>query len=556
MSVIEQIFFLPPMAVARLGGSDVPLESFVWVEDPATHGGAATVIQPSTTLLVKQNGSIQPTVPSTIQFRDGAVLRPVAPFFELWAAVRGSDDPVPLTTALLAESGGSLGAVTYTVSAANRKAARRTGDESCAFAAQIHVAGDDHGRHSLFASGMGAQPLVLPERPIPLGRFQVIRPAPGMQMGVDLSVLRVRFTPAKGEVYGPPGASSGRAPDTNREHQIVAPANRILNPNASWLEYDANERKFNSPVPADTYDGADRGNQRSLGVVDDTCDALIEAVVVAGGARLRAVARVFCAPPDFAPDRRPFVSLADDLIDRDSPAAEAEESLDDSLKRLADLFQRVFETVSLANVDAMRDRSIGGGQPDGRTSDKPRTDDASMTPRDTPYYQPTLGEIPPPTPEARLPFVDKAQEVHSPLAEADDLARTLREKSDLIRRLIRPPYGAFKDLRANPGTTPNPAHRDVRIARDRLHDMRMPPYMLDSDATALSLSRRQYDFLMALLAKLEVKRGKKPVSQPLPTATNAHKARVLERRAKRQPPSTVPDAPAVEAVPRRGKRRQ
>jgi hypothetical protein len=530
MSVIEQIFFLPPMAVARLGGSDVPLECFIWVEDPTTHGGAATMIQPETTLLVKEDGSVHPTIPSSIQFRDGTALRPVAPFFELWAVVQGRNDPVPLTTALLGESGGSLGGVTYTVTAANRKAARRTGDESCAFAAQIRVAGDDHRRHPLMASSVGAQPLVFPDRPIPLGQFQVIRPAQGTQVGVDLSVLRARFTPAKGEVYGPPGASIGRAPDTNRQHQIVAPANRILNPNASWLEYNASDRKFNNPVPADTYDGADRGDERSIGVVDDTCDAVIEAAVVAGGARLRTIARVFCSPPDFAPDRRPFVSLADDLIDRDPPAAEPQETLDDSLKRLADLFQRVFETVSQANVDAMRERSIGGGQTDGKASDRPRTDDRSMTPQDTPYYQPTKGVIPPPTPDNRLPFAEKAREVHAPLAEADDLALFLRENPDLIRRLIRPPYGAFKDLGAKP--TPNPAHRDARITRDTLHDMRMPPYMLDSDATALSLTRRQYNFLLEIVEKLQVKRGKTPASQPLPTATNAHKARVLERRAR------------------------
>jgi hypothetical protein len=363
-----------------------------------------------------------------------------------------------------------------------------------------------------------------------LGQFQVIRPGQGTQMGVDLSALRVRFTPAKGSVYGPPGTSSSRAPDTDRQHQIVPPANRILNPNASWLAYDADERKFNNPVPADTYDGADRGDERSFGVVDDTCDALIEAVVVAGGVRLRAVARVFCSPPDFAPDRRPFVSLADDLIDRDPPAAEPREILDDSLKRLADLFQRVFETVSLANVDAMRDRSIGGGQDGGSSSDRPKTDDQSMTPKDKPYYQPDKGVIPPPTPDARVPFADKAKEVHTPLAEADDLALFLRDNPALIKRLVRPPYGAFKDLKARPGPTPNPAYRDPRVDRDTLHDMRMPPYMRDSDATPLSLTRRQYKFLLELVEKLKKKRGKAPAYQPLPTATTAHMAKVLGRR--------------------------
>ena len=33
--------------------------------------------------------------------------------------------------------------------------------------------------------------------------------------------------------------------------------------------------------------------------------------------------------------------------------------------------------------------------------------------------------------------------------------------------------------------------------------MRMPPYMRDSDATPLSLTRRQYQFLMDVLARLE-----------------------------------------------------
>ena len=39
----------------------------------------------------------------------------------------------------------------------------------------------------------------------------MIRPTPGTAKGVDLSVLRVRFTPGKGEVYGPPGAIAGPA---------------------------------------------------------------------------------------------------------------------------------------------------------------------------------------------------------------------------------------------------------------------------------------------------------------------------------------------------------
>src|SRR5256885_14625318 len=137
MSVIEQIFFLPPMAVARLGGSDTPLDSFTWVEDPTQHGAGNTVLQPSVTLEVQPNGAIAPVQKTTIQFRDGNLLRPVAPFFELWAKVQGAADPVPLTSALLAATGGSLSGVTYTITVANRKAARRTGDDACGYMAQL-----------------------------------------------------------------------------------------------------------------------------------------------------------------------------------------------------------------------------------------------------------------------------------------------------------------------------------------------------------------------------------------------------------------------------------
>jgi hypothetical protein len=536
--VIEEVFFLPPMAVARLGGSDTPLDSFTWVEDPSQHGAGTTVIQPAISLEVQVDGSVRPFLPVAIQFRDGNLLRPVAPFFELWATLQGQADPVPLTAALLRSSGGSGDGVTYTVTAANRKASRRADDDSCAFTAQVQVIGSDHNHHALLASSLGPQGLVSQDQPIPLGQFQAIRPTVATSMGVDLDQLRVRFTPATGQVYGPPSATSDIDPDTNRQHQMVPPGNRILNASSPWLQYDAGTT-FNSPEPSDTYDGADRGDSRSFGVVDDTCDAVIEAVVVVAGARLRASARVFTAPPDFAPDRRPFVSLADELKDREPPAVEPQEDVADSMKRLADLFQRVFETVSLANVDAMRLRSIGGGQDGGTANDTPRTDDSSMTPPDQPYYRTDQEDIPAPEANARVPFHDTAVEMHAPLADADDLALFLRTKSLHVKQLVRPPYGAFKDLTENPAATAasDPLRRDPRITRDTLHDMRMPPYMRDSDATALSLTRRQYNFLMQMVDALQVAPGAAPGSQPLPTVTNAHVEKVLARRKnkKRKP---------------------
>ncbi len=537
MGRIQRIFFLPPMATARLGESDIPLDSFTWIEDPTLHGAGKTVISPTTSLEVLQDGSVRPFLPASIQFRDGNVLRPVAPFFELWTQLEGKTEIQALTVKLLESCGGSLDGITFVVTASNRKAARRTGDPSCAFTARLEVVGNDFSPHPLLASSLGDQPLVFPGQPIPVGKFQVIRPVDAQSLDVNLSVLRVRFTPAKGQVYGPPSAMAAVEPDLpnlNRSYELVPSVNRILNPNSPWINYTGDDTLYNNPEPGDTYDGADDAsrNNRSYGVIDDTCDAVIEAIVVASGDRLRTTARVFCGPPDFAPDRRPFVSLADELIDRDPPAQEPVEAPLEALDRLADLFQRAYETASLANVDAMRDRAIGGGQVGGTPRDKPRTNDESMTPSDKPYYRFDQVEIGQPTPTQRLPYAAAAQDRHLAHAESEDLASFLRDQPELVRRLIRPPYGAFKDLKTNPAPNakPDPKHRDPRIARDQLHDMRMPPYMLDSDASALSLTRRQYDFLIKMVDQFDPKKKKKGKVEPMQTRARAHMAQVVERR--------------------------
>jgi hypothetical protein len=548
MSEIEQIYFLPPMAVARLGGSDTPLDSFTWIEDPSLNGAGLTVISPTVSLNVQSDGSVRAVLPDSIQFRDGNKLRPVAPFLELWAKVSDKADIVPLNLALLAENGAALENISYTITAANRKAARRSGDTACAYQAGIQVLGNDHGSQPMLASSLGPQPLVSPDRPIPLGTFQVIRPTPNRtDLGVDLSVLRVRYTPARGLVYGPLSATSAVEPDLNmpgRLHEIVPPENRILNSNTAWNVYDADPTRFNNPEPSDTYDGADDSTRRnqSYGVVDDTCDVTIEASAVFNGRkRLAAQGRIFCGPPDFAPDRRPFVSLADELIDRDPPSTEGPEQLRDALDRLGDLFQRVYETASLANVDATR-RTMLGGQP--RSPIKPETTlPGSMTKSDTPYFDKDDDLNSPPSTHEKLPYASVAHAVHAPLTDVEDLALFLRGNAELVRRLIRPPYGAFSELEVNPdpGAPPNTNHRDPRNDRDNLHDMRMPPYMRDSDASPLSLTRRQYLFLMDILDRLQSPTAdelslapavgaQKDAAAPLRTRVREHVERVVERR--------------------------
>ena len=91
-----------------------------------------------------------------------------------------------------------------------------------------------------------------------------------------------------------------------------------------------------------------------------TFDAQLLSMVKSGAtppnaAPLTAHSSVFVAPPDFAPDRRPFLSLADELNDRSAARAGPPngEQLDDWVE---DLFERIYETVSMMNVDFWRAR--------------------------------------------------------------------------------------------------------------------------------------------------------------------------------------------------------
>lgn len=509
------------------------MDNYLWREDPTLHGAARNVVEPALSLEVLPNGSVYPFTPSVIRFRDGTQLRPVAPFFELWASVEygvadpevtatgppgaepparptpGSTADVPVTGALLERMEAGLADVVYDVRVANRKAARRTGDETNSFAAGVRVGGADFGCHPLRASTSprpGSEPLVLPERPIPLGSFRVIRPVAGRVGAVDLDVLRVRFTPPRGEVYGPPSAVVGRDGRTGREYEMVPAANRILNPAASWLRYDSDYTKYLNPEPSDTYDGAGEGTNQSWGVVDDTSDGVIAAEVVIDGRRFSAAARICVGPPDYAPDRRPFLSLADDLTDRDVEPPSADELLaaeTDTQQRLADLFQRVWETASLVNLDAIRARSLRDNTfypSNPKIGDLPYTDVRSMRPSDTPYADAKVQALIPeePSTSAELMFSRLTELAHDQLAGEDELVNFLLNQAERVHHMIRPAYGAFEQLTptVKPDQTPNPDFRDPRIFRDQMHDMRMPPYMRDEMASALGLTRHQYRTLM------------------------------------------------------------
>jgi len=540
MDTILEVFFLPPMAIARLGSSDKPMESFTWTEDPSVFGGDMTIITPQVSLEVREDGSLCPDLPQSIRFRDGKSLRPVAPFFELWVTVQSGKDgtikEVPLTLNLLTELGASTENIRYRITAGNRKASFRTGDPACSYTAMVEVAGQDCQRYPLLAYSRhtaGQEPLVLKDHPIPLGHFQVMRPTPETKLGVDLSQLRVRFTPAKGKVYGPPSAIAGPASglppgeaaaplsEAGRVHEIVSPENRILNENTVWSKYILG-REYDDALPSDSYDGANVGDNSCWGVVDDSCDAVIEAYLAIASERYVATARVLVGPPDFAPDRRPFYSIADDLADRDLDSVQVNKDTEQvTAEEIQDLFHRIYETISLMSLDSARTRSIrenDSNEQKPNFRDMPQIDKRSLSGEDVPYVDksPDLLISSAPQEESisvkrdRLPYKKVAHFVHTPLTDIDTLIHFFRTHQTHIERLIRPPFGHFHQLTDNPppNSEPNPDFRDPRILRDKLYDMRMPPYMRDSDANPLSLTRRQYEELMALVKLLNEPQAK------------------------------------------------
>ena len=138
----------------------------------------------------------------------------------------------------------------------------------------------------------------------------------------------------------------------------VLATNAFLDPQAGWFNSTAQGGGF--VVPSDTFDFFEVGaTQHSLGVVDHTCEARIEVelrLADAAATSLRAHANVLVGSPDFAPDRRPFLTIADEINDRRADAAERNAALTGVELDLwvEDLFTRAYETVSLMNVDFWR----------------------------------------------------------------------------------------------------------------------------------------------------------------------------------------------------------
>jgi hypothetical protein len=422
----------------------------------------------------------------------------------------------------LANEGFTEADLSFTIAARNLKAQRRTGNPDLAVGTypDLIVAGDDHTVHALAATNPPgvATPMIPPGRHIGLGAVQVLKsrpqPAAGTQPwteAVNVEVIRIRFTPAAGLMYGPPQAAAADVQDG----PAVQPAQAFLEPNAGWFGNAGSGNGF--VIPADTFDTKTDNDQTSLGVIDDTCEARITVSLRrTGQPALASHANVFAAPPDYAPDRRPIVSIADELNDRASDAStrNAGMSPQELEDWVADLFDRIYETVSVLNVDLWRRANANFPLPANKLGPAIPGDGLSqptnpMGGRDKLRNQDLkVGQA---TAQTPLPLTEHARERHRDLAAIDALQALVQTDPQRLQALIRGPFEAEQlTSQLTEGL--------------RQTTMRMPPFMAQSTpATPLTLTAWQYDLVMAWAA---AQLGPAPASAVATLSTEA-----TERRA-------------------------
>ena len=215
----------------------------------------------------------------------------------------------------------------------------------------------------------------------------------------------------------------------------------------------------------------------SLGFLDDSNDGLIKvtltgaATAVAGG-QLTAYARYTCCPQDFQPDRRPFVSIADglsNLVKRGEVLEPAfvgnpnsqQENWAETEKDIADLMQRVRETMEASNLDHQNLRSKLGNLAFSDTPDEP--------------FEPMA-----PRPGHPLPLTELGRMNHARFLAYEVFKQRLAQRPELFEKWIRSP-----------------------LAEPQPYDNQMPALMRGSDSAPMYITQRQYYVMQKWLQIVE-----------------------------------------------------
>ncbi len=299
IQAITEIRLLPSLALARMGSSTQPMQSYTL---DVVEGQSYRQIHPAETLIVnEQDSTIAGVVtPADVRFKDSVGrVKPVCPFLEVWGVFDDTGELRPLTNRELGILGLDASSLKWTVRVANLKAYRRTGQAGDRIEAAV-VDFSDHSRHEL----LGRADNLRMSRSMTLGSVRYIRPTG------EFPEIRLRFTPATGKVFG---------------HRVDANINadrNVYDPtNGTWDSYNDGAPDPTSPAPRARLSTAPGGiyattnppQRRNLGYLDDSCDGIVSVTLTANGRTLTAHARIASGPPDFAPDSLPVRTVADDL---------------------------------------------------------------------------------------------------------------------------------------------------------------------------------------------------------------------------------------------------
>lgn len=452
MPELKELRILPPMAIARFGSSSEPMHNYEAKIDEENIVGFRKLI-PTETFIIDQNtGEIgESIIPDKISFRDeNGFIKPVSPFFEVWARFDDNDFLEPLTNAHLSELGTSSEQIHWQVKVGNHKIFRRTGAENDKIEADSGLF-SDHNIHNLEGHSVNFKT----GKHISLGTVQFIKP------NDVFSELRLRFTPAKGKVYGHRGGDPNIVDDV---YDSVR---------GQWDTH--NDSSMEIPPVTNPFMIYARDNDgRSLGYLDDSCDGIIRVELTVNEQTFSNFARVTVGPPDFAPDSFHLRTVADE-IQQMLFGLKVEETI--SVDQARDLIRRALETMRLMNTDYWN-LAYGGNL----FRDNPNDPNS-------------------PAPRAKYVYVkERHEQVLTQLKGLDSNATTVERQRavgmlSLIESILR--------------------NYDEVVNRSIGFRQKMPPFMRGSDALDVAVTRRQLSIL---------RKAVKDFSQPSPEPPQANPA--------------------------------
>ncbi|MGH6840871.1 MAG: hypothetical protein ACREDV_02090 [Methylocella sp.] len=260
--LVRSIWFSPPLAIGRVGPSSTPQVAYSWSSnDLNPRGSGATTLEPRPTLTIAADGTPSVTTPQAILFRDAEGIRPVAPFFELWADWTDNSGALrsgPLTFVLLSAFGTSADQLEFEIETTNLKAFHYTYLDGDRISAKLRVSAADHTKKPLkgVSPPDADEPLAPADGRVILGWVQVVRPT------AELPGVRLRITPPAGVVYGPTDLAQrlaaldfdldlvGDRPNEEWRGFSIAPEHLVLNPNSGWARWVAETARL-GPLDGD-----------------------------------------------------------------------------------------------------------------------------------------------------------------------------------------------------------------------------------------------------------------------------------------------------------------